>query len=133
MAPNVGNLPTAWGLFLDSAFGKDTSFSHNSFAQFRMESPHSASAFLQEMIRFPSVSSQSNVAITDWVEQALSKRGFRIERQDFVDEKGVPKSNVIARRDPSGEITATGTRIGLLLSHRCCPRRGMAWSGRQPV
>ena len=53
--------------------------------------------FLTELIRFESVSSSSNVAISDYVEQQLKTLGCAIERIDYDDPQGVRKSNVIGK------------------------------------
>ncbi len=57
--------------------------------------------YLQELIPFPSVSSESNSAISDCVEASLKTLDFEIERLDYPDERGVPKSCLIARKGPS--------------------------------
>ncbi len=54
----------------------------------------------QELVRFPSVSRTSNVAISDFVEQKLSSLGFLSERVEYTDTNGVQKVNVIAKRGP---------------------------------
>lgn len=57
-------------------------------------------AFLQSLISFPSVSSTSNVAINQWVADHLRHRGFDIHFCDYMDPLGVPKSNLLAVREP---------------------------------
>ena len=57
--------------------------------------------YLQELIPFPSVSSESNSGISDCVEASLTKLDFEIERLHYVDDRGVTKSCVIARKGPS--------------------------------
>lgn len=57
--------------------------------------------YLQQLIPFPSVSSVSNVEISDCVEHWLRKLGFEIERMNYVDDAGVPKSNVLGRKGPA--------------------------------
>ena len=56
--------------------------------------------YLRELIAYPSVSSQSNVPISDHVEGWLKGMGFDTERVNYVDAAGVCKSNVIARKGP---------------------------------
>jgi acetylornithine deacetylase len=56
----------------------------------------------QSLIRFPSVSNTSNVAIIEWLADRLSTAGFAVERSDYLDDEGVAKANLIARRDPLG-------------------------------
>lgn len=50
-----------------------------------------------ELIEFDSVSSVSNVSITDCLEERLKRLHFETERVDYVDDRGVPKSNVIGK------------------------------------
>ena len=52
---------------------------------------------LSELVRFDSISSTSNVAITDYVEDQLKAVGCSIERVDYDDVDGVRKSNVIGK------------------------------------
>lgn len=56
--------------------------------------------YLQELIPFPSVSSESNSDITDCVESWLLNLHFEIERINYSDERGVRKSCVVARKGP---------------------------------
>lgn len=53
--------------------------------------------YAQQMIAFDSVSSKSNVEVTNQVEDWLVKLGCETERVDYIDPKGVAKSNVIAK------------------------------------
>src|SRR5262245_48834250 len=53
--------------------------------------------YAKELIAYDSVSSRSNVDITDWLEQRLRRMGFVNERIDYVDARGVPKANVVAK------------------------------------
>ena len=57
-----------------------------------------SAAYLQELVRFPSVSCTSNVDVTDRIEQRLTQLGFETERIDYSDARGVPKSNVVGKR-----------------------------------
>jgi len=59
-----------------------------------------AAETLGHLIAFPSVSSTSNVEISDWVAQRLSELGFEIEQVPFEDAAGCAKNNIVARRDP---------------------------------
>jgi acetylornithine deacetylase len=59
-----------------------------------------AVATLQGLIRFPSVSSTSNLAITDHCAAILQRLGFQVERTEYTDARGVRKANLVARRDP---------------------------------
>lgn len=53
--------------------------------------------YAQELIRFDSVSSKSNVAVTDQVESWLKGLNCQTERIHYQDRQGVAKSNVIAK------------------------------------
>ncbi|MFO0175934.1 MAG: M20 family metallopeptidase [Planctomyces sp.] len=57
--------------------------------------------YLRELISFPSVSSVSNVDITDCVEQWLRRLFFETERISYRDSRGVLKTSVVARRGPN--------------------------------
>lgn len=57
--------------------------------------------YLRELISFPSVSSESNVSVSDRVEDWLKSFGFDTERVNYVDAAGVAKSNVLAKKGPS--------------------------------
>src|SRR5690606_31274139 len=57
---------------------------------------------LLSLLRFDSVSSRSNVEITDFVAATLLRLGFELERCDYTDSRGVAKSNLIATRWPHG-------------------------------
>ncbi len=52
----------------------------------------------EDLVRFPSVSSRSNVEVSDYVADILSQHRFEIERIDYLDPAGVTKSNLIAKR-----------------------------------
>lgn len=56
--------------------------------------------YLKELVAFPSVSSESNVAVTDCIEGHLVRLGFETERIDYVDRRGVAKSNVVGKLGP---------------------------------
>ncbi|WP_437203541.1 M20 family metallopeptidase [Planctomicrobium sp. SH664] len=53
--------------------------------------------YASELIEFDSVSSKSNLLITDHLEELLKRFGCDTERVDFRDPRGVPKANLIAR------------------------------------
>lgn len=57
--------------------------------------------YLQELIPYPSVSSESNSDIADCIQRWLIGLGFEIERLDYPDERGVRKSCIVGRRGPS--------------------------------
>ena len=51
-----------------------------------------------ELIRYASVSSTSNVAVSEYAAELLAARGFDIERVGYRDAAGIEKLNIIARR-----------------------------------
>ena len=53
---------------------------------------------LQQLIRFPSVSSESNVEVTEFAAERLAGLGFEVERVPYADARGVAKLNVAAVR-----------------------------------
>lgn len=53
--------------------------------------------YTQSMVAFDSVSSKSNVEVTNQIDDWLRKLGCEVERIDYIDEKGVPKSNVLGK------------------------------------
>lgn len=57
----------------------------------------SALEYARELIEFNSVSSRSNVDVTNRVDEWLTQLGFATERIDYTDQKGVAKSNVIGK------------------------------------
>lgn len=52
---------------------------------------------LSELIRFDSVSSKSNVPITDHVERLLKQWGFEVERLEYDDKAGVRKASIVGK------------------------------------
>lgn len=74
---------------------------------------YSALDYARDMIQYGSVSSLSNVDVTDYVEQQLKQLGFETERLEYDDENGVRKANVVGKR---------GTGVG-----------GMAYFGHTDV
>lgn len=58
--------------------------------------------YLTELLEFPSVSSESNSRITDFVQEQLQQLSMTVERIDYRDELGVTKSCVLGRRGPAG-------------------------------
>ena len=53
--------------------------------------------YASRLVAVPSVSVQSNSAVTDVVQSILESLGFEVERQEFPDQHGVPKANVIGK------------------------------------
>ena len=58
----------------------------------------SALDYAKEMVSFNSVSSLSNVDVTNAVEAMLTTLGFEVERIEYDDKFGVRKANVIAKK-----------------------------------
>jgi len=58
---------------------------------------------LKQLVAFPSVSRDSNVAVTDHIEKCLAELHFETERVNYQDRQGVAKSCVVARKGPSGK------------------------------
>ncbi|MDB5342786.1 MAG: peptidase [Schlesneria sp.] len=54
--------------------------------------------YAQSLVAVPSVSRDSNGPVSDVVERHLRSLGFEVERQEFLDPQGVPKSNIIGRK-----------------------------------
>ena len=59
-------------------------------------------SYLSELIRFPTVSSDSNSAVTDQLQHWLNQLAFETERVDYTDVAGVRKSCIVGRKGPSG-------------------------------
>jgi acetylornithine deacetylase len=57
----------------------------------------SAVDYARELIEFDSVSSQSNAPVTECVARRLRELGGELERIDYIDPRGVPKANVLAK------------------------------------
>jgi acetylornithine deacetylase len=55
----------------------------------------------QQLIAFDSVSSKSNVQVSEFVASLLIELGFEVEFLPYTDAEGVPKMNIVARRLPS--------------------------------
>ena len=53
--------------------------------------------YASELIRYGSVSTLSNVDVTDCVEAHLKRIGFEVERLEFDDAAGVRKASVVGK------------------------------------
>lgn len=60
----------------------------------------------RDLVRIDSRSFVSNVAVADRIEAELS--GFEVERLDYMDEAGVAKRALVARRGPPGGLAFSG-------------------------
>ena len=52
----------------------------------------------KDLVRFQTVSSQDNTALTDYLEPIFAANGFELERIDYHDAKGVLKRTLVARK-----------------------------------
>ncbi len=75
-----------------------------------MTLPHAPISLLQSLISFPSVSSTSNVAINQWIANYLTRLGFDVHFCDYVDPFDVPKSNLLAVREPQAVAGRKATK-----------------------
>ena len=66
-------------------------------------STQAATQSLHQLIAFPSVSSTSNVAVTDWVSETVQYLGFSVARTEYTDGDGKCKANLVAKRAPVGD------------------------------
>ncbi|MEO1529375.1 MAG: M20 family metallopeptidase [Planctomycetota bacterium] len=65
-------------------------------------STEAAAARLHRLIAFPSVSSTSNLAVTEFVSDRLRELGFAVAQTKYEDANGVLKANLVAKRTPVG-------------------------------
>ncbi|TWT82272.1 Acetylornithine deacetylase [Planctomycetes bacterium CA13] len=63
---------------------------------------------LKRLIAFPSVSSTSNVSISDYVKEQVGLLGFDVETVRYIDKSGTEKANVLAKRMPPGGQSTGG-------------------------
>ena len=54
--------------------------------------------YAQGLVAFESTSSLSNVPVSDYVEETLTRLGFATERVEYKDADGLPKANVIGKK-----------------------------------
>ncbi|MBL8852110.1 MAG: M20 family metallopeptidase [Planctomycetaceae bacterium] len=54
--------------------------------------------YARELVAFDSISLKSNCAVTDHVQQTLTKLGFETERLEYDDASGVRKASVVGKR-----------------------------------
>src|SRR5262245_51176768 len=54
--------------------------------------------YARELVAFDSISLKSNCAVTDYVQQTLTKLGFETERLEYDDKAGVRKASVVGKR-----------------------------------
>jgi acetylornithine deacetylase len=76
---------------------------------------------LRELVAIDSTSARSNTPVLDALERHARSLGFETRRQQWTDDRGVPKANLIARR---------GAGDGLaLVGHTDCVPFDPAWQG----
>lgn len=54
--------------------------------------------FAEQLIRFASVSSRSNVAVSDYVQEQLERQGFETERLEYDDAQAVRKVSIVGKK-----------------------------------
>jgi acetylornithine deacetylase len=79
-----------------------------------------AAEVLRELVAIDSTSARTNAPMLDALERHARELGFETQRQEWSDERSVPKGNLIARRGP-GEGLA-------LVGHTDCVPFDAAWS-----
>lgn len=82
---------------------------------------------LGKLIAFPSVSATSNVAINDWCGGVLEALGFEVRLSRYLDRHGVPKANLVARRDPPSPVARPGSGLAYFSHTDVVPAK--QWSG----
>lgn len=58
---------------------------------------HNVLSLTEQLIAMPSVSRDSNVAITDFIERLLTAANWQTERTDYIDDNGKRKANLVAK------------------------------------
>lgn len=53
--------------------------------------------YARDLIAFDSISSESNVPVSDYVEHQLRRLGFETERLEYDDDQGIPKASIVGR------------------------------------
>ena len=76
--------------------------------------------YAKRLVGFDSTSSLSNRLVSKYLEMKLTKHGFVVEKVEYLDEKRVPKVNLIAKKG--------GGRGGLAyFSHGCCAGKTLVY------
>ena len=73
-----------------------------------------AASYLNDLVAFPSVSRDSNAAVSDYVSNALRELQFDVERLEYRDSNGVQKVSVVGKRGRASGAHpgACGPRLG---------------------
>ncbi len=87
---------------------------------------------LSQLIAFPSVSSTSNADVSDAVCERLETLGFRVERSDYLDERRLRKVNLVARRDPQANGSASSGGLAYFCHTDVVPAIGWTGPGGDP-
>ncbi|WP_040768622.1 M20 family metallopeptidase [Novipirellula maiorica] len=85
---------------------------------------------LSRLIAFPSVSSASNVDISEYVDTHLRLLGFETELTTYVDSKGVRKANIVAKREPAGADNSSAAGLAYFCHTDVVPVQN--WVGPDP-
>lgn len=87
-----------------------------------MSSPEALEATLRELVAFDTTSSRPNAPAIDYLEARLEKSGFDCERRRYLDDAGVEKTNLVARKGGRGDVAALA-----LVGHTDCVPFDPAW------
>ncbi|MEM8666963.1 MAG: M20 family metallopeptidase [Planctomycetota bacterium] len=87
---------------------------------------------LQQLIRFPSVSSTSNRSIANEVSNRLEKLGFAVEQTCYVDENQVEKVNLVACRHPHSSANPDSSGHAYFCHLDVVPANGWTGPGGDP-
>lgn len=88
--------------------------------------------YLKQLIAFPSVSSTSNRAISDWVAQRLAELGFEVEQTSYRDKAGVEKVNVLGCRAPLAPTSQAPCGLAYFAHTDVVPAVGWTGPGGDP-
>lgn len=87
---------------------------------------------LKELVRFPSVSSTSNRAISDWVAERLETLGFEVEQSKYADAEGIEKVNVVGKRNPMSSSSDRSPGLAYFAHTDVVPAVGWTGPGGDP-
>jgi acetylornithine deacetylase len=82
-------------------------------------------ALLRRLVSLDTTSARSNLLLVDLLEAELRTLGFSTQRQEWHDEAGIPKANLVAERAGS----AAGQPGLALVGHTDCVPFDAAWGG----
>lgn len=93
---------------------------------------HSPLETLRQLIAFGSVSSTSNAEISQWIAGCLETRGFDVECQEYRDDCGVLKVNLVARRAGNSDADEMSGGLAYFCHTDVVPVTGWAGPGGDP-